>query len=36
MNLEEDGTGMGVKFVEFDGDGEAQLAAYLEQTSKTV
>lgn len=31
VNLEEDGTGMGVKFTEFDGDGEQRLCAYLEQ-----
>lgn len=30
VNLEKDGTGMGVKFTEFDGDGEERLAAYLD------
>jgi len=29
VNLEKDGTGMGVKFIEFDGDGELRLGAFL-------
>jgi hypothetical protein len=31
VNLEEDGSGMGVKFTEFDGDGEQRLGAFLAQ-----
>lgn len=29
VNLEKDGSGMGVKFTEFDGDGEKRLGAFL-------
>jgi len=33
VNLEKDGTGMGVKFTEFDGDGEQRLGAYLDKAA---
>ncbi len=34
VNLEKDGTGMGVKFTEFDGDGEQRLSAFLTRAAK--
>jgi PilZ domain len=36
VNLEKDGTGMGVKFVEFDGEGEQHLGAFLEKAGATA
>ena len=34
VNLEKDGTGMGVKFTEFDGDGEQRLRDFLDSAMK--
>lgn len=34
VNLDKDGSGMGVKFTEFDGDGEQRLGAYLQKAGE--